>query len=122
MRYFFSYTEPVMLPAPKIAVKTWPARAVFYALAIAIFSLSLQDDWDLEIAISQASHSFVGKVSKSSRENHGGHGGAALLAASAPWTPSFYSCGVAVADRENHPQAHLLESAAIRAPPAGISI
>ena len=107
-----------MLPVPKIAVKTWPARAVFYALALAIFSLAFQDEWDIAIAVSQPSHSLVTKVSKDPRQNHAGHGEIALAAAVAPWAPSDRPCFLTVADQQNFPALRLLRSVTIRGPPA----
>ena len=118
MRYFFSYTEPVMLPAPKLAAQTWPKRVVFWALVVALAALSLDWDFNLEIPISQASCGFVGKVTKESKENQGGQRKVALAATWLHWTPSFHPYFVLVIDRQNGPSLALLKSAFIRAPPA----
>jgi hypothetical protein len=107
-----------MLPVPRLAGDAPLARAVFFALALAIFSLSLQDDWDLEIFVSQTTHVFVGKVSKDSRENHGGQRELALTATVANWAPSFEPHFFAVADAHNLPALFLLDSVSIRAPPS----
>jgi hypothetical protein len=114
----FSYTHSVMVPASAIARKNYLPPAVFYALVFAIFSLSLQDDWDLEIFVSQTTHSFVGKVSKDSKANHGGQREAGLAAAAVHWTPSFEPHFFLAADAHNLPALFRLDSVSIRAPPS----
>jgi hypothetical protein len=122
MRYFFSYTEPVMLPAPKLAAQTWPKRVVFGALVVALAALSLDWDFNLEVPISQASCGFVGKVTKESKENQGGQREVAPAVTWLHWAPSFRTYFVRIADQQNIPALHLLKSATIRAPPASASI
>lgn len=102
--------------------KNYLAPAVFYALALTIFSLSLQDDWDLEIFVSQTTHTLVGKVSKEQKENNGGHGEIALAAARASWTPSFDSLRLAIAEPADVPHLLLIRTVAIRAPPVRPSL
>jgi hypothetical protein len=122
MRYFFPYTEPVMLPAPKLAAQTWPKRVVFLALVVALAALSLDWDFNLEVPISQASCGFVGKVAKESKENQGGQRKVALAATRLHWTPSFHPYFLSVADGQSLPALDLLKSALIRAPPASASV
>ena len=122
MRYFFSYTEPVMLPAPKLAAQTWSKRVVFWALVVALAALSLDWDFNLEISITQASCGFVGKVTKESKENQGGQREIALAAGSLHWAPFFHPQFLQVVDQENGPSLALLKSAYIRAPPAAASV
>jgi hypothetical protein len=107
-----------MISVPSIARKNCLAPAVFYALALAIFSLSLQNDWDLEIFVSQTTHSLVGKVSKDSKENHGGQREAGLAAAAVNWAPAFEPHFFLAADAHNLPVLFLLDCASIRAPPS----
>jgi hypothetical protein len=93
----------------------------FIALVLAIFSLSLQDDWDIEIALSQPSHGFISKVSKD-RESAGGERGAAITASALPWAPSFNPCALAIAQEHNVPALVLFQTVVIRAPPAVSSV
>lgn len=111
-----------MFHVPRLAAGQRLARAVFFALAFAIFSLSLQDDWDLEIFVSQTTHSFVGKVSKDSKENHGGQRETGLAAAALNWAPSFEPHFFLVAEAHNLPALFRLNSASIRAPPFPFSV
>jgi hypothetical protein len=122
MRYFFSYTEPVMLPAPKLAPQTWPKRVVLWALVVALAALSLDWDFNLEVPISQASQGFIGKVTKEAKENQGGQRQVALAATWLHWTPSFHAYFLSAADGQRLPARDLLKSAIIRAPPASASI
>lgn len=122
MRDVFSYTEPVMLPIPRLAGKTWPGRVVFYALAVAIFSLSLQSELDMEIAVSQSSHSFIAKVNKDFRQKPGGQRELASAATLVHWIPSFHPYFLRVVDKQKLPALHLLKSAIIRAPPSAFSV
>jgi hypothetical protein len=111
-----------MLPAPKLAVQTWPKRVVFWALVGALAALSLDWDFNLEVPISQASCGFVGKVTKESKENQGGQRKVALAATWLQWTPSFHAYFLSVADGQSLPALDLLKSAVIRAPPSPASI
>src|SRR5258706_9794906 len=110
-----------MLPVAKTARRTWPERLIFSALVLAIFSLSLQDDWDIEIAVSQPSHGFISKVSKD-RESADGQRGAAITAAALPWAPSFNRRALAIPRQQNFPALVLFQNVAIRAPPAASSV
>jgi hypothetical protein len=102
---------------PRAVVKSRPARLILGVLAVAIFALSLQDDWDLEVTLSQPSHSFVAKVTKDSKENPGGDRLAPVAATSLDWAPSFAAYLISAADPRGFPVLYLLRSISVRAPP-----
>lgn len=103
-----------MLPTGR---QSLAARLVLGALAVAIFALSLQDDWDPEITLSQPSHSLVAKVGKDSKEN-GGDKVVPLTTAAVAWQPSFTGLAVVAAHPRALPARVLFRSIAVRAPPA----
>ena len=105
-----------MRGVPRAVVRSRSARLVLGALAVAIFALSLQDDWDIEITLSQPTHSLVAKVGKDSKENPGDN--PILFAATAlVRTPSADAYIVAVAGPHRFPFPVLLRSISVRAPP-----
>jgi hypothetical protein len=97
--------------------KSLAVRLVLGALAVAIFALSLQDDWDPDITLSQPSHSLVAKVGKESKENSGDKV-VPLTAAAVAWQPAFTASAVVAADPRTFPIRVLFHSIAVRAPPA----
>jgi hypothetical protein len=106
-----------MRGVPRAFVRSRLARLILGALAVAIFTLSLQDDWDIEITLSQPSHSFVAKVGKDSKENPGGDKPILLAATALVAAPSSAAYIVAVADPHRFPTLVLLRSISVRAPP-----
>ena len=106
-----------MRGVPTTVVRSRLACLIAGALAVAIFALSLQDDWDLEITLSQPSHSFVAKVGKDSKENPGGDKPILYSATALVGTPSSDTYVVAVADPHRSPALFLLRSISVRAPP-----
>ena len=109
-----------MRGVPQPTVKSLPARLILGALAVAIFAISLQDDWDIEITLSQPSHSFIAKVSKDSKENAGGEKLASIAATAVAWHPSFRGSPIAAARPRVFPTLALLRSIAVRAPPSAV--
>ena len=107
-----------MRGVPRSVVRSRPARLVLGALAVAIFALSLQDDWDIEITLSQPAHSLlVAKVGKDSKENPG-RDNPSLFAATSPITSrSSDAYVIAVAGPHRFPSPVLLRSISVRAPP-----
>src|SRR5436190_21981732 len=100
---------------PRAVVQSRTARLIFGALAVAIFALSLQDDWDLEITLSQPSHSFVAKVIKDSKENSGGDRLAPVAARALDWAPALAEYLISAADPRGFPALFLIRSRAVRA-------
>jgi hypothetical protein len=103
----------------KFLKSAWP-RLILGALALAIFALCLQDDWDIEIALSQPSHGFVAKVTKDSKENPGAQNFSAAAATATDWQPSFAARVFSVDAAQQLPAYFLLHSISVRAPPAVI--
>ena len=103
----------------KFLESAWP-RLILGALALAIFALCLQDDWEIEIALSQPSHGFVTKVTKDSKENPGAENFAAADTASLAWQPSFIARVLSVSVAQQLPAHFLRHSISVRAPPAVI--
>lgn len=103
----------------KFLKTAWP-RLILGALALAIFALCLQDDWDIEIALSQPSHGFVAKVTKDSKENPGAENFAAAATAALEWQPSFTARVLSISVAQQLPAHFLLHSISVRAPPAVI--
>ena len=119
MTHWFFVYKPRMSRPIKFVRAAWP-RLILGALALAIFALCLQDDWDIEIALSQPSHGFVAKVSKDSKENPGAENFAATAAAALEWQPSFTARVLSVSVAQQLPAYFLLHSISVRAPPAVI--
>jgi hypothetical protein len=106
----------------KPAVRIWPVCLVFLAIAVRILSLSLDLDFNLEIPISQSHHSIFAKISKESKQNQGSQRNEALAITWLHYAPSIYPFAVLVADQRVVPASYLLNSAAVRGPPAASSI
>ncbi len=100
----------------KLIHSAWP-RLILGALAFTIFALCLQDDWDIEITLSQPRHSFVAKVTKDSKENPGGEKLDAVATAALDWQPSFTARVFSADAAQQLPRNFLLRSAFARAPP-----
>jgi hypothetical protein len=100
-----------------VVVRSRLARLVLGALAVAIFALSLQDDWDIEITLSQPSHSFVAKVGKDSKENTGRDNPAVFATTALVGAPSSDPYIISVTDPHRLPFLVLLRSISVRAPP-----
>jgi hypothetical protein len=111
-----------MLSNSKFVRGAWAVAVVAWALLFTGTSLSLDSDFNLEIPLSQSGHSFVGKINKEPRQNHGGHRELVTAATWLHWAPSFHSRSLDLADPERPPVLHLLGSSVIRAPPASASI
>ncbi|HTM07979.1 MAG TPA: hypothetical protein VL754_06285 [Verrucomicrobiae bacterium] len=101
-------------------MKSLSTRLILGALAVAIFALSLQDDWDLEITLSQPSHGFIAKISKDSKEKAGSDNLGPVAAIAIAWHPSFSGSPVASAHPRTFPTLALLRSIAVRAPPSAL--
>jgi len=111
-----------MLSNSKFVRGTWAVAVVAWALLFTGTSLSLDSDFNLEIPLSQSGHSFVGKINKDPRQNHGGQREPVAAVTWLHWAPSFRPYFVRIADQQNVPALRLLKSAIIRAPPASASI
>lgn len=109
-----------MLAVARAARNSWPKRLVLSALILAVFALSLQDDWDIELAVSQPSHGIF-KVSKD-KESADGQRGAAITAAPLPWAPAFNPRALAIPDEHHFFAPVLFPNVIIRAPPAASSV
>jgi len=96
--------------------KSLSVRLILGALAVAIFALALQDDWDPDITLSQPNHGFVAKAGKDSKET--GDSVVPLTAAAVAWQPSFAVSPVTAADPRVLPALALFRSIAVRAPPS----
>ncbi len=107
-----------MSQAVKYARLFTPAHLILGGLVLAIFALSLQDDWDIEIALSQPSHGFVAKVTKDSKEAPGGENLTAASTAELEWQPSFTARVLSIAAAQQLPAHFLLHSIDVRAPPS----
>jgi len=95
----------------------WAVALIAWALLFAGTSLSLDSDFNLEIPLSQSGHSFVGKITKDPRQNHGGPREVVAAATRLHWAPSFHPRSLELADPLRPPFLHLLRSTVIRAPP-----
>jgi hypothetical protein len=113
--WFFVYKARMSLK-DKIIHSVWP-RLILGALALAIFALCLQDDWDIEITLSQLNHGFVAKVTKDSKENPGSEKLDAVATAALEWQPSFTALVFSVAAAQQQRSHFLLRSISARAPP-----
>jgi len=91
---------------------------VAWGVVFAVFALSFDTDFNLEIPLSQSTQSFVGTLGKDPRQNHGGQRETAAAASWFHWIPSFDSHTIRVADPQRLPVLHLLRSTIIRAPPS----
>jgi hypothetical protein len=117
MRHLISYTELGMLSRPKLVTGAWVVALIAWALLLTGTSLPPDSDFNLEIPLSQSGHSFVGKINKDHRQNHGGHRELVAAATSLHWAPSFHPRSLELADPERAPVLDLLRSTVIRAPP-----
>jgi len=90
---------------------------VAWALLFTGASLSLDSDFNLEIPLSQSGHSFVGKINKDPRQNHGGQREPVAAATWLHWAPSLHPRSLEHSDPERSPVLRLLRSSLIRAPP-----
>ncbi|MGH7768685.1 MAG: hypothetical protein ACREQP_14630 [Candidatus Binatia bacterium] len=106
-----------MLSNSKLVRGTWAVALIAWALLFTGTSLYLDSDFNLEIPLSQSGHSFVGKINKDPRQNHGGQRELVAAATSLHWTPSFHPRSLELADPERPPVLRLLRSTVIRAPP-----
>jgi hypothetical protein len=106
-----------MLSNSKLVRGTWAVALIAWALLFTGASLSLDSDFNLEIPLSQSGHSFVGKINKDPRQNHGGQREPAAAATSLHWAPSFQARSLERPDPERPPALRLLRSSVIRAPP-----
>ncbi|HEY1266558.1 MAG TPA: hypothetical protein VGH16_04830 [Candidatus Binatia bacterium] len=100
----------------KFIHSAWP-RLILGALAFTIFALCLQDDWEVEITLSQPSHGFVAKVTKDSKENPGGEKLDAVATSALEWQPSFTARVCSADAAQQLPPNFLLRSTFARGPP-----
>jgi hypothetical protein len=107
-----------MLSNSKLVRGTWALSVVAWALLFIVTSLSLDSDFNLEIPLSQSGHSFVGKINKDSRQNHGGLREVVVAATWLHWAPSLLPHSLNSADPQRLPVLHLRRSTLIRAPPS----
>ncbi|HEY3305786.1 MAG TPA: hypothetical protein VGL70_19845 [Candidatus Binatia bacterium] len=106
-----------MLSNSKLVRGTWAVAVIAWALLFTGTSLSLDSDFNLEIPLSQSGHSFVGKINKDPRQNHGGLREMVAAATWLHWAPSFHPHSLELADPERPPALRLLRSSVVRAPP-----
>lgn len=106
-----------MVSNSKLVRGTWAVAVVAWALLFTGTSLSLDSDFNLEIPLSQSGHSFVGKISKDPRQNHGGQREPVAAATWQHWTPSFHPRSLEHSAPERPPVLRLRRSPVIRAPP-----
>jgi hypothetical protein len=106
-----------MLSNSKLVRGAWVVALIAWALLGAGTSLPLDSEFNLEIPLSQSGHSFVGKINKDPRQNHGGHRELVAAATSLHWVPAFHARSLELVDPEQPPVFHLIRSTVIRAPP-----